>query len=144
MDGMSLELYMVGLIVKDMAATLAFYRRLGLAIPDGSETKPHVQVKMENGLTLFFDSKPSRWDPQFDEQHDYGRGAAGNGYPVVLEFYLKEQATLEAKYAELVEYGYEGFREPYLMPYGMYFAMVKDPDGNAILLSADPAAGETN
>jgi catechol 2,3-dioxygenase-like lactoylglutathione lyase family enzyme len=139
---MALELYMVGLIVRDMEAAVTFYRRLGLAVPEGSETKPHVQIKMDNGLTLFFDAKPSRWDLQFDEEHDHQRGSAGNGYPVVLEFYLKEQGTLEAKYAELVGYGYEGFREPYLMPYGMYFAMVKDPDGNTILLSADPAPSD--
>jgi uncharacterized glyoxalase superfamily protein PhnB len=69
---------------------------------------------------------------------------AGNGYPFMLEFYLKEQATLNAKYAELLEYGYEGFREPYLMPYNMYFAMIKDPDGNTILLSADPEPNKTN
>jgi uncharacterized glyoxalase superfamily protein PhnB len=139
MDGMALELYMVGLIVKDMAAAVNFYRRLGLAVPEGSETKPHVQIKMENGVTLFLDTKPWRWDPQFGEEVTAPPVAAGNGYPVVLEFYLKEQATLEAKYAELVAYGYEGSREPYLMPYGMIFAMVKDPDGTTILLSADPA-----
>ncbi len=28
---------------------------------------------------------------------------------VVLEFYLNEQATLEAKYQELIDYGYQGF-----------------------------------
>ena len=29
---------MLGLIVQDMPTALAFYRRLGLAMPDGSET----------------------------------------------------------------------------------------------------------
>lgn len=139
---MALELYMVGLIVKDMAAAVTFYRRLGLAIPEGSEAKPHVQIKMESGLTLFLDTKPWRWDPQFGDAVE-PQSTAGNGYPFMLEFYLKEQAVLEAKYAEMVAYGYEGFREPYLTPYGMYFAMVKDPDGNTILLSADPASSET-
>jgi catechol 2,3-dioxygenase-like lactoylglutathione lyase family enzyme len=50
---MALELFMVGLIVRDMEAAVTFYRRLGLAVPEGSETKPHVQIKMESGLTLF-------------------------------------------------------------------------------------------
>lgn len=136
---MALELYMVGLIVKDMPAALTFYRRLGLAVPDGSETRSHVEIKMGNGMTFFLDSKPDRWDPQFDRQADPRPSPAGTNYPLLLEFYLNEQATLETKYTELVAYGYEGFREPYPTSFGMVFAMVKDPDGNTILLSADAA-----
>jgi uncharacterized glyoxalase superfamily protein PhnB len=137
---MALELYMVGLIVQDMPAALAFYRQLGLAIPDGSETQSHVEIKMGSGMTFFLDSKPRRWDPSFDTQPE--RSAAGDRYPMVLEFYLNEQAALEAKYAELVDCGYQGFREPYATSFGMYFAMVKDPDGNTVLLSADAAPGQ--
>lgn len=134
---MALELYMLGVIVRDMPAALAFYRRLGLAIPDGSETQSHVEIKMGSGMTFFLDSKPRRWDPQFDAQPPAQPGAPGDRYPVILEFYLKERAALEAKYAELTGYGYQGFRDPYPTSFGMYFAMVKDPDGNTILLSAD-------
>lgn len=88
-------------------------------------------------MTFFLDAKPSRWDPDFGSQLEPIREATGNQYPIVLEFYLKDRAILDAKYAELTGYGYEGFREPYVTPFGMYFAMVKDPDGNTILLSAD-------
>ena len=139
MEGMALELYMLGLIVQDMPTALAFYRRLGLAIPDGSETQSHVEVKMGSGMTFFLDSKPTRWDPRFGTQSDPERSAAGDRYPVILEFYLKEQAALEAKYTELMDCGYQGFREPYATSFGMYFAMVKDPAGNTVLLSADAA-----
>jgi uncharacterized glyoxalase superfamily protein PhnB len=136
---MTLELYMLGLIVQDMPTALEFYRCLGLAIPDGSESQAHVEIRMGNGMTFFLDSKPARWDPKFDTQSDPQRSAAGDRYPVILEFYLKEQAALEEKYNELVDRGYQAFREPYLTPFGMYFAMVKDPDGNTVLLSADAA-----
>jgi catechol 2,3-dioxygenase-like lactoylglutathione lyase family enzyme len=139
---MALELYMLGLIVQDMPTALAFYRRLGLAIPDGSETQSHVEIKMGNGITFFLDSKPRRWDPQFDVLSDAQPRTTEDRYPVVLEFYLKEQAALEAKYTELTGYGYHGFRAPYATSFGMYFAMVKDPDGNTVLLSADAAPNE--
>ena len=135
---MPLELYMVGLIVRDMPAALAFYRQLGLAIPDGSEARSHVQIKMSGGLTFFLDSHPERWDPQFDPQSAPAPAAPGR-YPHLIEFYLQDQAALESKYAELAGLGYEGYRAPYHNGFGMVFAMVKDPDGNAILLSADPA-----
>src|SRR5712691_8333502 len=46
---MALELYMLGLIVQDMGKSLEFYRRLGLAIPEGSKGQTHVQIKMGSG-----------------------------------------------------------------------------------------------
>jgi catechol 2,3-dioxygenase-like lactoylglutathione lyase family enzyme len=139
MEIMALELYMLGLVVQDMPTALEFYRRLGLAIPDGSEKQSHVEVKMGSGLTFFLDSNPTRWDPSFGTQPDQERRETADRYPVILEFYLKEQAALIAKYKELIDFGYQGYREPYLTSFGMYFAMVKDPDGNTILLSADAA-----
>lgn len=140
---MALELYMLGLIVRDMPAALAFYRRLGLAIPAGSEAQSHVEIKMGSGMTFFLDSRPTRWDPGYGAHSAAQAPAAGDRYPAILEFYLKERATLEAKYGELTQHGYEGFREPYTTSFGMVFAMVKDPDGNTILLSADAAPQES-
>ena len=134
---MALDLYMLGLIVHDMPRALEFYRRLGLAVPDGSEKLSHVEIKMGSGLTFFLDSNPRRWDPGFGAQPEPERSAAADRYPAILEFYLKEQAALAAKYSELVDFGYQSYREPYRTSFGMYFAMVKDPDGNTILLSAD-------
>jgi catechol 2,3-dioxygenase-like lactoylglutathione lyase family enzyme len=134
---MALDLYMIGLIVQDMEKAVEFYRRLGLDIPAGSEKQAHVQVKMGGGLTFFLDSKPTRWDPGFGEQPGREQIGASDGYRSILEFYLKERAILEAKYTELLDFGYQGFRAPYETAFGMYFAMVKDPDGNTILLSAD-------
>lgn len=136
---MALGVYMIGLITQDMGKSLEFYRRLGLDIPEGSEEEPHVQVKMGD-LTFFLDAKPSRWDPGFVEQaenDDPRRLGATDAYPFVLEFYLKSRATLGAKVAELTGFGYQIRRAPYTTSFGMYFALVYDPDGNTILLSAD-------
>jgi hypothetical protein len=41
---MALQLYMVGLATQNMGESLAFYRRLGLALPEGSEEQPHIEV----------------------------------------------------------------------------------------------------
>jgi hypothetical protein len=71
------------------------------------------------------------------------RAAAPDRYPSILEFYLKEQATLVATYNELIGCGYQGFRAPYPTSFGMCFAMIKDPDGNTILLSADADTSAT-
>ncbi len=141
---MALELYMLGLIAQDMGASLEFYRRLGLAIPEGSEGKTHVEIKMGNGLTFFLDSRPSRWDPGFVRRDGPGRMEAADSYRSLLEFYLKTRAAVDAKYSELIGFGYQSRRAPYETSFGMYFAMVNDPDGNTILLSGDLEEHETS
>jgi catechol 2,3-dioxygenase-like lactoylglutathione lyase family enzyme len=134
---MALDLYMLGLIVADMGKSLEFYRRLGLAIPDGSERQTHVEVKMGNGLTFFLDSRPTRWDSSFVKSDEPGRVEAPESYRSVLEFYLQTRDAVEAKYQELTDFGYQGHRAPYATSFGMCFALIKDPDGNTILLSGD-------
>lgn len=140
---MALDLYMLGLIVADMGRSLEFYRRLGLAIPEDSDRKTHVEVAMGNGLTFFLDSRPARWDPDFPGLRDGvtqahpGQSGVPEGYRSILEFYVKTRAAVDATYAELTGCGYQSRRAPYESPIGMYFAMVADPDGNTILISGD-------
>ncbi len=126
---MALELYMVGVIVEDMRRALAFYRRLGVAVPDGAEEHEHVEVQT-SGLTFFLSTKRAnaRWDP--------AATPASGGYRVILEFYLETQEALDAKYEELTGFGYASHCAPYDVTPELRFAMVDDPDGNTILLSA--------
>lgn len=127
---MALQLYMVGLTVRDMGKSQEFYRRLGLDIPDGTHGQPHVEVKMGSELTFFLDSRTITRD-------DSGKSGQADGYSVVFEYYVKSQAAVEAKYAELMQYGYQSYRAPFTYTNGMRFALVTDPDGNVILLSGD-------
>jgi predicted lactoylglutathione lyase len=132
---MGLELYMVGVIVEDMTRAVQFYRRLGLDIAEGSENKQHVEVKM-SGLTFFLNAKSFnlRWDPAKIEP--------SGGYRIILEFYMKSREAVEAKYAEMIGYGYEAHGVPHEVGGGMYFALINDPDDNTILLSG--AMGEAS
>jgi catechol 2,3-dioxygenase-like lactoylglutathione lyase family enzyme len=125
----ALELYMVGVIVSDMARAIEFYRRLGVEIDEGTEEQEHVEVKM--GEMVFFLSTRranARWDPA-------AREPAG-GYRIILEFYLETREALDAKYDELTGFGYASHVAPYDVTPELRFAMVDDPDGNTILLSA--------
>ena len=126
---MGLELYMVGVIVEEMTRAIEFYRRLGLDIPDGSETKFHVEVKMGQ-MTFFLNTKQAnaRWDP--------AKTDASGGYRIILEFYLKSREAVDAKMTEMAAYGYKVHVAPYEVTPELYFAMIDDPDGNTILLSA--------
>ncbi len=126
---MALELYMLGLVVQDMSSSLEFYRRLGLAIPEGSAEHSHVEIKMEGGLTFF-------WDSVFVQTDDPGCAAPSGGYRIILECFLESRTAVDEKYAELIGFGYQGYRAPFETSFGAYFAMVNDPDGNTILFSA--------
>ncbi len=47
----------IELVVADMAATLAFYRRLGLDIPPEADSEPHVGVELGAGISLMWDTE---------------------------------------------------------------------------------------
>ncbi|GHO85690.1 hypothetical protein [Dictyobacter formicarum] len=121
---MALNLYMLGLVPQNMEKSLAFYRLLGLAIPEGSEGQPHVRVKMKGDLTFFLNNgKPLNLN-----------GKSG----VILEFYVKDRAIVDAKYAELTDLGHRSYLPPNFVPaINAYFAMINDPDGNIVMLTAD-------
>jgi predicted lactoylglutathione lyase len=127
---MAQQLYMIGLTVQDMEKSQEFYRRLGVAIPEGKQQRPAVMVKMGEEFTFFL-------APRSIESEKSASGEAPENYRVLFEYYLKSQAAVEAKYAELIGYGYQSYRAPFIYTNGMCFAFVNDPDGNTILLSGD-------
>jgi hypothetical protein len=46
----------VGIVSSDMARTLAFYRQLGLDVPDTPE-EGHVNIDIADGIRLMIDSE---------------------------------------------------------------------------------------
>lgn len=133
---MALNLYMVGVTTQNMSKSVEFYRRLGVAIHDGEEAKPHIEVKMPGELTFFLNNRPIASD-----NPDLVAAGAGS-YSMLLEFYLKTEAAVEAKYHELIELGYTSYHTPFKTNIGMLFAFVNGPDGNTVLLSGDLDAPE--
>ncbi len=127
---MSLEIYMVVVVVEDMARALEFYRRLGVGVPEASDHLPSVEIKM-GSMSLLFSTRASnaKWDPA-------NTAPAPGGYRMMLEFYLQSREAVDAKYAEMLGYGYASHVAPYEVTPTLYFAMVDDPDGNTVLLSA--------
>jgi catechol 2,3-dioxygenase-like lactoylglutathione lyase family enzyme len=126
---------MVGLIVRDMPAAVTFYRHLGLAIPEGSEEQRFVEIKMA-GMSLFLDATASAWDPGYVHSSDAMVGAEVGKHGHLLEFNLLERDAVDALYDKLMRLGYRSHRAPYEVTSKAYFALVYDPDGNMILLSA--------
>lgn len=126
---MNLTPAVIELVVADMAATVAFYRSLGLAVPEGSESEPHVDIDL-GGLHLALDTRDTilSFDPTWTEP--------SGGHRMALAFSCETPAEVDAAYAELTAAGAAGHLEPWDAFWGMRYAVVHDPDGNPVDLFA--------
>jgi predicted lactoylglutathione lyase len=129
-EAMEIQLSMLGVIVRDMPAALKFYRLVGLDIPRDEDTKRFVIHRMGTGVSIFFDTV---FAAHYDGEY---RAPATGGYGSMFEFYLGDDASVDAKYAELTAAGYHGRMTP-VQTSGPYAGMVDDPDGNVVLLTSD-------
>ena len=114
----------VNLVVSDMKATVAFYRRLGLTI---AHTAPawqdhHRNALVPGGLDIDFDSV------SFARHWDKGwRGGMG-----VLGFKVESRERVDEIFEDLTADGYTGQQAPYDAFWGARYAVVEDPDGNPV------------
>jgi uncharacterized glyoxalase superfamily protein PhnB len=123
----------VNLVVRDMDASLAFYRLLGLdALPTTAPWDAHHRT-LPAGDSLDFDLDSTTFAKQWNTGSD---GRAG----VVLGFRVASSDAVDELYAHLMRAGYRGQQPPYDAFWGSRYAIVSDPDGNAVgLMSpADP------
>jgi uncharacterized glyoxalase superfamily protein PhnB len=60
---------------------------------------------------------------------------------IALAFRLDTPADVDRAYDKLVSLGYEGHKQPWDALWGQRYAIVRDPDGNAVDLFAPSAAG---
>lgn len=121
--GIDAQLDVIGLVVADMAASLAFYRRLGLDIPADADGAPHVEVALPGGLRLLWDTEDTI--RSFVPDWKAGNGASRTS----LAFRLPDPAAVDAAYAELTAAGYHGEHPPWDAFWGQRYAVVHDPDG---------------
>ncbi len=124
------RLDVIGLVVADMAASLAFYRRLGMDIPGDADASPHVELALPGGLRLLWDTE--------DTIRSFAPGwkAGDGGSRTSLAFRLPDPAAVDAAYVELTEAGYHGEHPPWDALWGQRYAVVHDPDGLGVDLFA--------
>ena len=135
---MTVRIGVVGVVVDDMARTLAFYRLLGLDLPPDADTQPHVECALPGGLTLAFDTA------DVIRSFDPGWIAPSGGHRMALAFACGSVDEVDSTYRDLVAAGYEGHLEPWDAFWGMRYAVIHDPDGNAVELFASLPANATS
>ena len=124
----------VGVVVSDMATSVAFYRRVGVAFDDGAEASDHAQADLGGGVRLMLDTAEliQSIDPQWSPTSP-GR--------VSLAVALEQPDDVDALYAELAADGY-GHAEPWDAFWGQRYATAVDPDGTRVDLYAPLPAVE--
>lgn len=127
---MSPQFDFFGVVVSDMARSVAFYRRLGLDFPDGAENEQHVEAPLPGGMRYALDTEDviRSFDPDWKRPTD---GHAGGG-----AFRCDSPAEVDRVYGELPSAGGSAHKEPWDAFWGMRYAQLEDPDGTVIDLYA--------
>ena|SRR5688572_24530401 len=127
---MPARLDLIGLVVQDMARSLAFYRRLGLAVPPDADGQPHVEATLPGSLRLAWDTEETirSFDPDWTPP--------SGGDRMGLAFLLDSPAEVDRTYDELIALGYDGHKPPWDAFWGQRYAIILDPDGIGVSLFA--------
>jgi uncharacterized glyoxalase superfamily protein PhnB len=128
----------VNLVVHNMADTLAFYRRVGVDIPQSAVWESgghghHAKADTGGAVDLEFDSRQLA--------HVYNTGFAAERGRVVIGLGLESREAVDALWQELLAEGVQGLQPPYDAFWGARYAIIEDPDGNPVGLMSpiDPA-----
>lgn len=119
----------VNIVTADMERSIAFYDLLGATVPSAPVEWPegsgrlHAEASMPNGTSVEFDNAASAaaWAPHWSAR----RG-------VVVGFTVASPEDVDATFERVVGAGFAAIEPPYDAFWGARYAVVEDPDGNAV------------
>jgi catechol 2,3-dioxygenase-like lactoylglutathione lyase family enzyme len=131
---MTPSLNAAGIVAKDLARSLDFYRLLGCPVPEqngpeGDVPQDHVHFEFPDGFRLMFDTE----DVIRSFRPDWSREA---GNQLSLAFECASPAEVDEVYARVTAAGFEGEKEPWDAFWGQHYAQLRDPDGVPVDLYA--------
>ena len=118
----------IEIVAKDLARSLAFYKLLGLSVPEPDG--PHVEVQLPGGNKLAFDIEETiaGMHPGWTPPQSAGR--------VALAFKVGSPAAVDELFDRVTAAGHPGQLKPFDAPWGQRYATVLDPDGTTVDLFA--------
>ena len=122
------QLNALGIVVSDMARSIAFYRLLGLDVPE-TPGEGHVDTFLPNGVRVMLDTE----ETVLSFRPDWTR-ERGNQLGLALE--CESPAEVDAVYARVMDAGFHGEKEPWDAFWGQRYAQLEDPDGVPVDLYA--------
>jgi catechol 2,3-dioxygenase-like lactoylglutathione lyase family enzyme len=122
------QLNAIGIVVSDMARSIAFYRLLGLDVPE-TPGEGHVDTFLPNGVRFMLDSEETVKSFRPDWSRERGNQLA-------LAFECASPAEVDEVYARVTAAGFDGEKEPWDAFWGQRYAQLQDPDGIPVDLYA--------
>jgi catechol 2,3-dioxygenase-like lactoylglutathione lyase family enzyme len=122
------ELNAIGIAVADMAASIRFYRLLGLDVPETPD-EGHVDAFLPNGIRFMLDSE----DVLRSFHEDWTR-RTGNQIGIAVE--CEGPLQVDEIYGRVTGAGFHGEKEPWDAFWGQRYAVLLDPDGVEVSLYA--------
>lgn len=120
----------VGLVVKDLPRSVAFYRELGVDVPEVDAHTPHVEAELGGGVKMLWDTIDVVRTFVPDWQEPQG------GHRIALTVALETPAQVDAEYQRIGALGYGCHTAPWDALWGQRYALILDPDGNLVELFA--------
>lgn len=116
-----------GLLVKDMATMVRFYRDvLGFEIKEGEDA---VNVYLIKDGTLFMLYERKNFESMTNRKYEYSKGLNGH-FEIAL--YVDTFEEVDKRFAEIVGKGATPVLVPTTEPWGQRTCYVADPEGNLI------------
>jgi len=117
----------IGIVSKDLRASIAFYRLIGVQFPDPDGD--HVEAVLPNGLRLMLDDLKliKTLDPEWTEPA---------GHRMSLAFECASPAEVDAVHRTVTAAGHRSKTAPWDAFWGQRYAQVLDPDDNLVDLFA--------
>jgi uncharacterized glyoxalase superfamily protein PhnB len=112
----------MSVVTKDVDASIAFYRALGVQIPDEANWRSHHVGIPIDGTALDLDS--------IELTRGYDEAWQGTGVIPILR--VPSRDDVDGTYKRVVDAGHPGHLEPIDAFWGARYAVVRDPDGNYI------------
>ncbi len=133
----------LNIVSGDLAASIDFYRRLGVMIPDnrvwrtatGAHHASASDVAGPAGFDFDLDSAvfATKWNEGWRGRQDLkGR--------VVVGFRVASRGEVDRLHAEMIVAGYRSLQVPYDAFWGARYAVVEDPNGVAVGLMSPRSA----
>jgi catechol 2,3-dioxygenase-like lactoylglutathione lyase family enzyme len=118
----------IGIVTSDMARSIAFYRLLGLDVPETPD-EGHVDTFLPNGVRFMLDSEETvrSFQPEWTRQ---------TGNQIALAFECESASEVDEVYARVVQAGFHGEKPPWDAFWGQRYAQLRDPDGVPVDLYA--------
>jgi uncharacterized glyoxalase superfamily protein PhnB len=125
-------------VADDFEATLAFYRLLGVDIPDAkvwrTASGPHHTMGVDIGLSAEIELD----SPALARSYNAGYRDAPTSPATVFGFALPTREAVDELHAKLTAAGHPSRQAPYDAFWGARYAIVADPDARDIGLMSPP------